>query len=101
MGRKKHTIFLTQEEHEYLQKNTTSGTWRPRKLKRALILLKADSAKNKEIDEEEIAKQLNCCKATVINVRLRFDSGERLQALEDKPRIGRPKIVDGEAELIL
>ena len=99
MGRKQvHEVKLTQEERAYLIKNTSCGDWSPRKVKRALILLKADKDGKHSFTDEEISQQLHCSHATVNNVREKFSRGERLAALQDKPRTGRPKIIDGDVE---
>jgi len=65
MGRKQtHLVVLTPEEREYLIKNTKGGTWSPREVKRAQILLNSD---NGSMHDREIAKQLHCYPATITN----------------------------------
>lgn len=97
MGNKqKHEVALTEEERGLLIKNTKSGDWSPREIKRAQILLKAD--KNSEAKKDlEIAAELHCCSYTVTKLRQRFNE-ERLEVIHDKPRIGRPRIIDGDVE---
>jgi transposase len=95
MARKvQYIVELTEEEKSYLRKNTNAGKWGVRKVKRGRILLKAD----KGINENEIAKELRCSVSTVRNIKLRFAKGERLEAVEEKARSGRPRIIDGEVE---
>ena len=97
MGRKQmHEIELTPEEREYLIKQTKSGDWSSRKVKRAQILLRADKGGAAK-EDEEIAEELYCCQYTVTKMRKRFVQ-ERLAVLSDKPRSGRPKIIDGDVE---
>lgn len=91
-------VSLTEEEREYLQKNCSSGTWRPRSVKRASIILKADTARGMSTPEEQIASELNCCVSTVRNIKLRFAKGERLKVIGEKPRLGRPRTIHGELE---
>lgn len=91
-------VSLTDEEREYLQKNCSSGTWRPRSVKRASIILKADTARGAPTPEDQIASEVNCCVSTVRNIKLRFAKGERLKVIGEKPRIGRPRTIDGEIE---
>ena len=99
MGRTvEYPIILTQEEKDYLRKHTSSGKWRVRAVKRAQILLKADTNENAALLDEQIAQEVGCCLSTVHNIKLRFAKGERLNVIEDNPRSGRPKIVDGEVE---
>lgn len=97
MGRiQTHQISLTAEERLYLIKNTKSGDWSPREVKRAQILLSADKATDGKGDQE-IAKDLHCSRCTVTKLRERF-AKERLEVLHDKKRSGRPKIIDGDIE---
>ena len=91
-------VTLTEEEKDYLRKNTFAGHWRVRVVKRARILLKADRSENAEVDEEQIAREVGCSISTVRNIKLRFAKGERLKALEEKPKCGRPRTIDGEVE---
>lgn len=97
MGQKQmHQVALTVEEREYLIQHTKSGDWSPREVKRAQILLKAD--KNGEAKKDlKIADELHCCQYTVTKLRERF-AGERLEVIHDKPRTGRPRIIDGDVE---
>ncbi len=97
MGRKqKYEVVLTEEEREYLIKNTKGGDWSPRDVKRAQILLKTDKNNNAKKDQE-IANELYCCKCTVTKLRARFVK-ERLDVIHDKPRVGRPRLIDGDVE---
>lgn len=97
MGKKQaHEVILTIGEREHLLKNTKSGDWSPREVKRAQILLKAD--KNNDSKEDlTIAQELHCCQHTVTKLRKRFVKG-RLGVIHDRPRTGRPKIIDGNIE---
>ncbi len=97
MGKKQvHEVILTTQERELLIKNTKSGTWLPREVKRAQILLKAD--KTTEAKEDlEIAEELHCSPYTVTKLRKKFFE-ERVMAVFDRPRSGRPKIIDGNVE---
>ena len=97
MGRQQmHEVALTVEEREFIIKNTKGGEWSPREVKRALILLKAD--KNSEAKKDpEIADELHCSQYTVTKLRERFVA-ERLKVIHEKPRTGRPRIIDGDVE---
>ena len=93
-------IDLTQEEREKLEKGCHHGNWKARKILRARFFLLADVGernKNKALRDQEIADRVGLSKATVGNLRRNFQN-ERLGALEDKYRCGRPKKVDGELE---
>ena len=100
MGRPhKNLIELTDDELVKLERGCRAGNWKARKVLRARILLLANVAGSNEkpIGDAEIAVQAGCSKSKVVNLRRRFQS-ERLGALEDRPRSGRPKIVDGRIE---
>jgi transposase len=99
MARKvEYPIVLTEEEKKHLLKHTSSGKWRVREVKRALILLKADTSNNSAVEDEQIAQEVACSLSTVHNIKLRFAKGERLGVIKDSPRSGRPKTIDGEVE---
>ena len=91
-------VNLSDEEREYLRKKSSGGIWRPRAVKKALILLKADISQGAPMGEEQIAKEVGCCVSTVRNTKLQFAKGDRLKAINEKARSGRPKIIDGDLE---
>jgi transposase len=91
-------VNLSDEEREYLRKHSSGGTWRPRAVKKALILLKADISQGCSISEEQIAKEVGCCLSTVKNTKLQFAKGDRLKVIEEKERSGRPRAIHGEIE---
>lgn len=97
MGQKQtHEVVLTAEERQHLIKNMKGGDWSAREVKRAQILLRADK-KNEAKKDLEIAEELHCSQYTVTKLRERF-AKERLKVLHDKPRTGRPRIIDGDLE---
>ncbi len=97
MGTKQiHEVALTAEQRETLIQNSKSGDWSPREVRRALIFLKAD--KNGESKKDlQIAEEMHCSQYTVTKLRERF-AKEGLEVIHDKPRTGRPKIIDGDIE---
>jgi transposase len=99
MGRTtKYHVNLSGEERECLRKNSSGGTWRPRAVKKALILLKADVSQGTPMPEEQIAQEVGCCVSTVRNTKLQFAKGDRLKVIDEKERSGRPKTIHGEVE---
>jgi transposase len=99
MGRTtEYHVDLSAKEKEYLRKNSSAGTWRPRTVKRALILLRADISEGTPMLEDQIAREVGCCVSTVRNTKLKFAKGGRLKVIEEKGRSGRPKTVHGEVE---
>lgn len=99
MGRTtEYHVNLSTEEREYLQKNSSAGTWRPRAIKRALILLRADISQKTPMAEEQIAREVDCSISTVRNIKLQFAKGDRLRVIKEKARSGRPKTIHGEIE---
>lgn len=98
MGQKqKHEVRLTEEEKDLLIRNTKSGEWSPREVKRAQILLRADKNNVDAKEDWEVARELNCSQWTITKLRERF-TRERLGVIHDKPRSGRPRIIDGDVE---
>jgi transposase len=99
MGRpQQYEVRLSHEEREYLERNSSSGDWSPRQVKRALILLKVDRNQKNPLTAEQVAWEVGCSQFTVNRIREGFSRGERLGILADKPRSGRPKIIDGDIE---
>jgi transposase len=91
---KKYLVTLTTEERQELLKLTGSGELSARKMKRALILLKA----NEGWRDEEIVAALHTSRPTVERVRKRYVEGGLDKALNDDPRPGARKKLDGRAE---
>lgn len=91
-------VSLSNEEREYLRKKSSGGMWRPRAVKKALILLKADISQGVSMSDEQIAKEVGCCISTVRNTKLQFAKGDRLKVIEEKARSGRPRTIHGEVE---
>lgn len=97
MGRHQtHPIFLNAEERAFLENSCKKGDWSPRIVKRAKILLLADCNSEKPHEDEEIVDKLRCSKSAVAYRRKRFsDTGSIEDTLFDKPRNGRPTIIEG------
>ena len=91
---KKYHVNLTSGEREQLQGLLHKGKLSVRKVKRAQILLAADSGK---IDED-IAQMLQVHINTVERVRKRFVEGGVDQALSEGNRPGGKSKLDGKGE---
>ena len=92
----KHSVTLSAEEREFLNKHIKAGAWTPRQILRARVLLLADIDGPHCYSDPGIAKELECSLATVFNIRKRFCMlGSIEDALFDKPRSGRPNLADG------
>ena len=87
------TIILNDSEREALRSWTRNGKTEQRMSLRAQIILFADEGKA----TKEIARSLNIRKATVSKWRTRF-AAERLDALNDQPRAGKPASYDKNTE---
>lgn len=94
MSKKQHTVSLTQEENAYLFSYITTGVHSARSIKRAQILLLASRRRS----DPQIAEQLGVCRATVYNIRRRYCTEGLQAALNEKPRPGAPKKLDGRGE---
>ena len=94
MPMKKYIIDLTEDERNELQTLTSKGILGARKLKRALILLKADEG----LKDEQVVAALNVSRPTVERVRKRFVEGGLPRALNEDPRPGARLKLDGRGE---
>lgn len=98
MPRKKYIIKLNTEEREQLQDMTSKGELKARKFKRAMILLKADEG----LSDPQIMTAVNVSRPTVERIRKRYVLGGLEKALNEDPRPGQKRKLDGrdEAQLI-
>ena len=98
MPRKKYLINLSSEERDELLELTRKGEVKARKMKRALILLKA----NEGLSDPQIMAAINVSRPTVERIRKRFVEGGLERALHEDPRPGQRRKLDGrgEAQLI-
>lgn len=95
MGRKKEFIVeLSREEKAKLQSIVKQGYHASRVIRRAQTLLWIDEGKS----DKEIAQLHDVSLATVGNTRKKWVI-ER--TVEDKPRLGRPPVLDGKQEAML
>ena len=96
MAAKRHLVQLTEAERLTLEGLTQRGVASARRLRRARLLLLADHG----LPDTRIAEAAGCCVATVENVRRRF-AAARLGALDDRPRPGAARILDGKGAALL
>ena len=98
MPRKKYLINLSAEEQQHLTELTRKGSVKARQFKRAMILLKA----NEGLTDERIMAAINVSRPCVERIRKRFVEGGLERALNEDPRPGQRRKLDGrgEAQLI-
>ena len=94
MPTKLYRVNLTREEREHLLGITRRGKSSGRKVKRSLILCKADEG----LTDQQVAEALMVGPATVGRVRQRFVEGGLERALDDLPRPGQRRKLDGKQE---
>jgi transposase len=94
MPRKKYLINLSDEERQALAELTRKGEIKARKFKRAMVLLKADEGLN----DPRIMSALNVSRPCVERLRKRFVEGGLERALNEDPRPGQKRKLDGRAE---
>lgn len=94
MARKKYLINLSDEERQYLTELTSKGEIKVRKFKRAMILLKAEEG----FTDPQIMAALNVSRPCVERIRKRFVQGGLERALNEDPRPGQRRKLDGRAE---
>ena len=94
MPTKQYLVKLTQDEREHLLDITRRGKSSARKVKRSLILCKADGG----LTDEQVAEAVMVGPSTVSRVRQRFVEGGLERALNDRPRPGKQRKLDGKQE---
>ena len=94
MPAKLYRVNLTREEREHLLGITRRGKSSGRKVKRSLILCKVDEG----LTDQQVAEALMVGPATVGRVRQRFVEGGLERALDDLPRPGQRRKLDGKQE---
>ena len=97
MPAKKYIVMLTNEERQELLALTHAGEIAARKMKRAQILLKADE----NWKDKDIIAALNTSRSTVERMRKRYVEGGLEKALNEDPRPGAKRKLDGRAEAYL
>ena len=97
MPRKKYLINLSDEDRENLLQMTRKGTLKARQFKRAMILLKADEG----LSDPQIMAALNVSRPCVERIRKRFVADGIERALNEDPRPGQKRKLDGRAEATL
>lgn len=91
MPQKRYIVDLSPAERDELLALTSKGTVRARKMKRAQILLKAADGAT----DAAIIAALNVSRPCVERVRKRFVVGGLARALNDDPRPGQKRKLDG------
>ena len=93
----KDVVDLNEEERKELTGMVSKGKAGARRVKRANILLMADSGKS----DVEIAQMLTTGESTVHRTRQRFVVGNLGNAVNEQPRPGRKRKLSGKQEAIL
>lgn len=94
----KYKVVLTAEEKHELEKITSQGKHSARKIKRAQILLLADSGLYLE---ETIAELVSVSLTTIYRTKRYFVEYGLSEALNDSPRTGQPRKLDANQEALL
>src|SRR4030065_2915565 len=97
MPRKMYLVNLADEDRQTLLEMTRKGQINARKLKRAMVLLKADEG----LTDQQIMAALNVSRPCVERIRKRFVSDSIERALNEDPRPGQKRKLDGRAETTL
>ena len=94
MAALKYKVELKELERTHLKQIASRGETSARKVKRALVLLKADEG----MTDRDIASGLLISASTVGRVRTRFVKEELDSALNERPRPGQKRKLDGRQE---
>ena len=97
MPKKLYHINLNEEEHQTLLEMTHKGKIKVRQMKRAMILLKA----NEGYPDSQIMAAIDISRPCVERIRKRFVLGGLEKALNEDPRPGQRRKLDGRAEATL
>jgi transposase len=97
MPKKLYIINLTDEERQSLLAKTRKGQIKARQMKRAMILLKA----NEGLSDPQIMSALGVSRPCVERIRRRFVLGGLERALNEDPRPGQRRKLDGRGEATL
>ena len=97
MPKKKYLVNLNDDEREELEEMTRKGTLKARQFKRAMILLKADEG----LTDPQIMAAIDVSRPTVERIRKRFVEGGLEKALNEDPRPGQRRKLDGRGEALL
>jgi transposase len=97
MAQKIYIVSLDEDERQELQDLTRKGEIKARKMKRAMILLKADEG----LTDPEIMAAVDVSRPTVERIRKRFVEGGLDKALNEDPRPGQKRKLDGRGEAVL
>ena len=87
----KYKVELNESERTHLKQIASRGEISARKVKRALVLLKADEG----LTDSDIVGGLLISASTVSRVRTRFVKGGLDSALNERPRPGQKRKLDG------
>ena len=106
MPAKKYRVYLNGKKRSNLSRLVSTGANKARTITRARILLLADESprgisRGMGKTDKEIIEVLGISASTVSNIRQRFVEDGMEEALDEKPRLGRPPLFTGrdEAEL--
>ncbi len=94
MSQKRYIVDLAKDEREQALELTRKGKVSTRQVTRARILLKADEGWT----DEQIVAALDTSLSTVERTRRRFVEGGLQKALNDDPRPGAKRKLDGRGE---
>jgi len=94
MPAKLYHVKLTVEERQELMDMTSKGRINARKMKRAQVLLKADEG----LKDEDIMAAVGVSRPMVERTRKRLVEGGLNKALNEDPRPGAKRRLDGRAE---
>jgi transposase len=94
MPAKQYRVSLTQDEREHLLDLTRRGKSSVRRVKRSLILCKADEG----LSDQQVSEALLVSPSTVSRVRRRFAEEGMESALTERPRPGQRRKLDGKQE---
>jgi transposase len=97
MPKKTYLINLSDADRTQLEEMTRKGSLKARQFKRAMILLKA----NEGLSDPQIMAALHVSRPCVERIRKRFVVDGMERAMNEDPRPGQKRRLDGRAEATL
>lgn len=100
MGKhQRYIVQLDEAQRNLLNTLIKTGEWKPRVVQRAMVLLLADIDGKHALQDNDICDKLGCSMFFVGSMRTRFAKTQSIEdTIFDRPRSGRPTIVDGAVE---
>lgn len=92
----KRNVVLSKKQRSYLTDYVSKGVHPARSLRRARALLLLSEG----LPQVQVAERVGCCLATITNLMAHYRQveGDVVQAIEERPRPGQPRLITPDVE---